>query len=1304
MEKTITFDIIDRPEETYQVPVFETDRFRDIETMAKKMINPEFPEFLLFPAKFKEETLNLKSSVHVVDLTKAKVFFANYRESRVTINDNLINFILRDYEIDAFELYEKLLILLLYYAVAVSKLFRPDRQRTLPGMKRKPPKKEGKVVKKSYWLSFDEDVKRQIGYLAICISSTANNEEKRRYELVIKANLEACRPIVVLLSRKLKRDVKGPSFIFDKAKSFAYENRRAQNVLAERSKLITKTRETFKGLKGLSVQPLEENGKILILEIVTRKYSTGTIFDRLELNDEFFQATYKGFQKVYKDHGIEMVDTKGTDMCILRHEKRYVRKFTPEINENVQIYLKNIANGLEIQVLLLKSSSISTTEGLFRFLKMNEADFRIKQVHTKGIIGSCLVKNPKPVYLRETDLWTSFQPSILADLIMNNELFQQFLLINDSEKISRETPSNYVYFQNPLQKADDAVVLVGGWNKLSSRFGSLTAVLYPITLRGEAYIQVKILRSNDRQTVEDFLHIFSKLMAYYNQELTEEIQYFRHMNPDFELKQSKEEKVSSKQNSLPLLEPKIFTKKIWSRSCQKKNKPPIILDDITGKEPETILKFPARDTTIDGTFYPSQYYHCYDNEYRYPGFIFMKSLEDKGQHPFGGYAPCCYKEDHSEKNENVLAKVQALTLQNTEPDEAVDIVFVKKNEIASENIINYMGQQGKLLSTIKTFLQSIDPTTNYVRVGLSSIWQRSSLIGCCQYILQKSKLKHIHQLEQMPTRTPQQNDMIAKKSFYEKMPLQKDLRNLLAQVSMDVVAQETRLDSSILNQITNAKYRLDVRDLLCLVQYYYKINLLVIDVEGNFVKPNSTFSFKIRFQEKNPLIVLLEHPNNVYEILARKTEEDIMFPMLDNCLSTDNHTEEWKFIYDVVYSTFQCDQYISATSDSIQRFVMEKNLSTRIEFQVLTGAGQTRIFLCNFRDKFIPLFIESANAPCNLPRKEVVDLTDVNEALVTDFLQTLLPVKFKVMKKAPFTFFLVDNLFQIPCIMGGQERFLDVVYKPNDHFPPLTAILYKFLQPRRYYFDEIFLLKHVSLLIMDYLIIVLANFMSREHPTEMVKKMVSMDMDKLLEGFIDHNVEFHNDENFHKNVFHPLVEKNPTLFRENKVRVPKEIEGKISFMLKWNLVNNWEFVKSQRKQQELPSYYQHIFQFRKIKDQSIQMKREIFSNSGYQQYSESIEEIAVKPMSKIHFLLNRLSMTIIPCFVFHRNLEKIHTIMNDYFDTGRLSFDDIGDLSPAKYAFHMIQAKKLPHEVLSKEYFVCPIERRYVVLFPFIME
>lgn len=1303
MNKKVKVTVVDT-EEVYDIPVHETYRFLDIKVMIQEKLNPAFPEFLLFPKDFQNEKFNIKREIRVIDLTKAKMFFVNYRENQVTLNNNLLEYILREYESDSFVVYEKLLVLTFYYAMKIFGLFSSNRSTRLPGGKIKKTNVKKTAILKNFYLSFaNADISRRVDAINKYVKGRRNTAESEREKIVLMAYLDSCKPIITLFAKKLRRDVKSRQYIFEKAVSFAYQNERAVEILQTKAQKIQETEKTFQGLKELSVQPLEENGKILILEIMTKQYSAGTLFDQLELNDEFFQATYKGFHKIYGEHSIEAVDTKGNDVCILRHEKRYIRKFTPEINENVQIYIKNIANGMEIQVLLLKSSSIATTEALFRFLHMDEANFRIRHIHTKGIIGSCLIKNSKPVYLRETDAWSAFEPSILADCIMNTEIFRHFLTVNDSEKISRETPSSYIYFHTPLEVSDKTSILVGGWNKLSSRFGSLTAVLYPIVYRKETYIHVKILRSNDRPTVQKFLYILSKLMSYYNETLGDEIGYFRHMNPEFTITESKEEKVSTKENSLPILEPQIFTKKVWSRSCQKKNKPPVILDDITGKDPDTLLKFPENDITIEGTFFPSQYYHCYDDEYRYPGFIYMKSLEDRGQHPFGGYAPCCYKEDHSEKNKSILSKIHALTLQNTDPDEVVDIVFIKKNEISSDNIINYMGQQGKLSDHIKQFLVSINPENDYVRIGLSSIWQRSSLIGCCQYIFQRSKLQLIDVLVDKSDRTAAEDELIALRSYHEKMPLQKNLRNLFVQSSMDLIAQENQNTHAILQNILNSRCRLDVRHLLSLVQYYYKINLLVIDVEGNFVKPDSMFSFKIRQYDNAPLILLLEHPNNVYEIIARKSETGINYTMLTNVSENTTECKEWNFIYNVAYSTFECNDFEDATYDAMQTFFIEKKLTRQIEYQIVTGNGQTRIFLCNFKDRLLPIYLETATAPCNLPTRDSVSLQGIDEELVISFLTTISPLKFRVLKKEPFTFFLVEGLFQIPCRIGQRTKFLNVEYKESKEFPPTTAFLYKFLLPRKHDFDVIFKLKHASLLIMDYLIICFSNFMSVNHPKELVKKMISIDVDVLLQSFLETTIEFHSEKTFHEALFQPLFEENPSLYHDNKIQVPRLLEKKIFFMLKWNIVNNWEFIKSQRKHQELPSYYQHIFQFQKQKNQTIQMKREKYPIHGYQTYFETMESIVHRRLETIYFLLNRETMAIFPCFVMTRNKEKIHQVMNRYFEEGRLSFQDLlEESSHPKFRFFETSSKQIPQQIEQDEYYIFSVDRHYVVLFPFL--
>ena len=215
--------------------------------------------------------------------------------------------------------------------------------------------------------------------------------------------------------------------------------------------------------------------------------------------------------------------------------------------------------------------------------------------------------------------------------------------------------------------------------------------------------------------------------------------------------------------------------------------------------------------------------------------------------------------------------------------------------------------------------------------------------------------------------------------------------------------------------------------------------------------------------------------------------------------------------------------------------------------------------------------------------------------------------------------------------------------------------------------------------------------------------MISIDVDVLLQSFLETTIEFHSERTFHEALFQPLFEENPSLYHDNKIQIPRLLEKKIFFMLKWNIVNNWEFIKSQRKHQELPSYYQHIFQFQKQKNQTIQMKTEKYPIHGYQTYFETMESVVHRRLETIYFLLNRETMAIFPCFVMTRNKEKIHQVMNRYFEEGRLSFQDLlEESSHPKFRFFETSSKQIPQQIEQDEYYIFSVDRHYVVLFPFL--
>ena len=66
---------------------------------------------------------------------------------------------------------------------------------------------------------------------------------------------------------------------------------------------------------------------------------------------------------------------------------------------------------------------------------------------------------------------------------------------------------------------------------------------------------------------------------------------------------------------------------------------------------------------------------------------------------------------------------------------------------------------------------------------------------------------------------------------------------------------------------------LNVRNYLSLINEFYQINIIVLDMEGNFILPNSLYSFKSNLLLNKPLLVLLE--NNGFTRLLFKENKKI---------------------------------------------------------------------------------------------------------------------------------------------------------------------------------------------------------------------------------------------------------------------------------------------------------------------------------------------------------------------------------------------------------------------------------------------
>ena len=995
---------------------------------------------------------------------------------------------------------------------------------------------------------------------------------------------------------------------------------------------INNYNQKFIDIEPLEHTNLEDVGQIIELDVNTEDYSTGSIFNNLELNNEYSFATYKDFNKYHKENKIKINHNNNinSDLVILRYdEKRYKRKFQTAINEDIEIHISNKKKGLNIQVLLRQDSSISTIEDLFLFLKIEPEKVSIKKSNIIGYIGNTKIQNNKPDGYRGN--WASFQRPILANLIMNNNFFRKFLLVNDSDKISRDNNILYLYFSYESRKSGPTIK-VGGWNKLSSRFGILTAVINPISEDGNDYVNIKILRSDNKENVTIFLEILGKLLREYNDLLDSEIKVFQNYLPKYRPYSAVEQIGSTKKDKLQTLRPDIFLKSIYPKSCQSNNHPPIIFNKEQAEQAESsrILKFPDRPVTIKNKVYQPDYYYCYDNTYKYPGFIKM-NLQGN-YHPFDGIAPCCYKEDHKDKNEQALNNFHKLRETNTKiDDKELEIKITPYFLRSDKRIIMTMGQRAMIPEKINKFLININPFNKYFRIGLDKSWHNSSLIGCCEYIRQ------------------QQNNG-------KFLPRQTNLRYEISKIPLEIIKQENydKDLASVFETLIDINSPLNVRNYLSLINEFYQINIIVLDMEGNFILPNSLYSFKSNLLLNKPVLVLLEN-NGVYEIVGSQTEQvgkiqKDEYYMCENISDNNIVSKQWFHIYNQIYLNYINNSILRDPSAMHMDFL--NKLNREIGGQILSGNGQCRAVIIE------DILLFSLNLFKPLAIQESFDIKIPLQKDVMKFIEFLREIKLKIEEKKykQYSLYYLNNIFVIPCINLENNK--------NDTNYDIEAQLVSFLSvlDKNNMFNAIGNMKQYSNIITDYMLIAYSKF--HKVTNDLKQKQTISSIDQIIEVFINSCIEWVGEPEYNT-LFSCFIKNNERIYNniENKVYIPKSLEKNIIYSLRWHLSNNSN-IESILNSNELYNFYNHCYQFKTVKDNILQKSHYKTNINNYSQYYEF-------PNNKLiifnnynlltTYFLHQTKTNNIYIFFFIKNSsqieEKVTSIVESYFTTGILNYN-----------------------------------------------
>lgn len=921
----------------------------------------------------------------------------------------------------------------------------------------------------------------------------------------------------------------------------------------------------YESLKSCTIYNERPLGDISQIEIKTEK-TTGQIFDALQLNDMHPMAKYKSFYKLFMENNrfsrIDSLDVYENDNTL--------KIFNTE--GKIYFYIQNSENGVLVQCIFLNQSTINNVKDLCAFLKIQDPEILYKK--SIGIMTEFTIANPNP-YPNDFQKWSGLEPSIFSNLCMNQNLFSKFININDTDKISRNNHSVFLYFneysKKKNQKAQD--IYVGGWNKISSRFGDLTAILTPQQEKLKEYtINVKITRSANEAIVASFKKVIAKLISLYNKLYKEQLGLFRSYDPSFEPFYAAVSKETTEDAGFSL-DYNIFTSD-YKRSCQAPKPVPISEQDAQKIPASKKLLFPpAQKEKFDPIWYKCPDTIWNKKKYLYPGLIELNKIN----HPFG-YAPCCYQKPHT-ANTAILKEMNFFIKNGVYPyyNQEIDLSKCKKiKEVTENKIINFTNQEGVLPTTLNIFMNLIEPTYLFKRLGTNT-WKFESFLGClefCKAIQSKSK----------------------------KMRSPRSLREALLETHLGVGIQQN-YDigiEGIKHILQDPSESIDPRRFIRIVEEFYQVNIIIFskrDDDISILNPKNyrEFYFGSRSaMENRPIVFLIEQSGDEktlykYELIVfRKTLDSKVYYSM-------KYSKDYERIITQNYGTFMADKLITFPKEG-----PSTNAKQWLTHQLFDIYGKTRILIL---DNQFPCIVKDTLAPLNLPEYDK-KLSLPGQKTLEQFLQSKNLRIHKTYVYKEKIILEVKDFHTLYFFAKPSDGSMTGSTFTNHNLMDVIDIFLFILQDEETSFLNSKLTIRLAYVMQDYIMIEFSFFMQTFQ-----QQAIAQSVDTMIQTFLDHKITFVPLAALPYNSIlglSPRISTNAILFtKSKKLCLPLELKPKLTYFLQWFCISQGHQITGFKKEIELPHYYMFASDFQFHKNHIIQNMDESFDNHPNNHYVNS---------------------------------------------------------------------------------------------------
>ena len=324
----------------------------------------------------------------------------------------------------------------------------------------------------------------------------------------------------------------------------------------------------FQNIEGnISYTAFELETSTFQFELDLQEVSLIELFNHLQLNTEVPFASFDNFFKILKefiplDEWKTSIIEEAIIVKILQKKNFLIGSKSLDYSDTIIGIFDN--EKITVSMLLNhKGHNLNQTDMINRFLSIINGlgEISIKHLQDKLVNGSFYF--PK----------RTINSYVFADLVMNNTLFSSMLSIDESGKTTKEKDSIYIYFKHPsigeVRANITKIVAVKGDAYLRGK--DMNKDFVP----GSIYIRVKITKADDKNSVEYFQDMLSKLFIFYDKEYDTIVKQYQDFIPDF----GKETLVIPKNPTTELTIKNIAPEVFVSNYSKKCTNIPTIIDD-----------------------------------------------------------------------------------------------------------------------------------------------------------------------------------------------------------------------------------------------------------------------------------------------------------------------------------------------------------------------------------------------------------------------------------------------------------------------------------------------------------------------------------------------------------------------------------------------------------------------------------------------------------------------------------------------------------------------------------------------------